>query len=68
MFDNYNIRPMNFGFVETRDFFTYHPIGYFDEPKCPMKRTNFSEQKHGAVVQITKQELERLVSYWNQKL
>ena len=67
MFDNYNIRPMNFGFVETRDFFTYHPIGYFDEPNCPMKRTNFSEQKHGAVVQITKQELERLVSYWNQK-
>ena len=61
MFDNYSVRPMNFGFVETRDFFTYHPIGYFDAPGSPMKRTNFSEQKHGAVTYITKEELKRLV-------
>ena len=61
VFDNYSFRPMNFGFVETRDFFTYHSIGYFDAPGSPMKRTNFSEQKHGAVTYITKEELKRLV-------
>ena len=64
MFDNYSFRPMNFGFVETRDFFTYHPIGYFDASGSPMKRTNFSEQKHGAVTYITKEELKRLVGYF----
>ena len=67
MFDNYNIRPMNFGFVETRDFFTYHPIGYFDAKGSPMKRTNFSEQKHGAVTYITDEEAQRLENYWKQK-
>lgn len=66
MFDNYRIKPMNFGFVETRDFFTYHPIGYFDAPKSVMKRTNFSEQKHGAVTYLTKQELKHLKKYWEQ--
>jgi hypothetical protein len=64
MFDNYSIRPMNFGFVETRDFFTYHPIGYFDAQGSPMKRTNFSEQKHGAVTYIAKQEYKRLMKQW----
>lgn len=67
MFDNYNIHPMNFGFVETRDFFTYHPIGYFDAPGCPMKRMNFSEQKHGAVTYITEKEAQRLEKYWKGK-
>lgn len=60
MYDNFRLKPMNFGFVETRDFFTYKPIGYFDNEKCPMKRTNFEEQKHGAVTYITKKELNRL--------
>ena len=64
MFDNFRIKPMNFGFVETRDFFTYHPIGYFDSPKCPMKRINFSEQKHGAVTYITSKELRTLKQKW----
>lgn len=59
MFDNYRCRPMNFGFVETKDFFTYNPIGYFD--KGVMKRTNFTEQKHGAVTWITKKELKALL-------
>ena len=67
MFDNFRRKPMNFGFVETRDFFTYHPIGYFDDPTCPMKRTNFSEQKHGAVTYITEQEARRLEKHWNKK-
>lgn len=67
MFDNYSIRPMNFGFVETSDFFTYRPICYFDAQSSPMKRTNFSEQKHGAVTYITKKEYSRLEKYWRQK-
>lgn len=63
MFDNYRIQPMNFGFVETRDFLHYQPIGYFDAPGSPMRRTNFSEQKHGAVTHITKKELRRLMKH-----
>ncbi len=64
MFDNYARRPMNFGFVETKDFFTYKTIGYFDEPQSPMTRTNFQEQKHGAVTYITEQEAKRLEKFW----
>lgn len=60
MYDNYRISPMNFGFVETKDFKIYHPIGYFDAPGSKMKRTNFSEQKHGSVTYLTKKELRRL--------
>jgi len=55
---------MNFGFVETRDFLTYQPIGYFDDPGSPMHRTNFSEQKHGAVTYITEEEALRLEATW----
>ena len=62
MFDNYRCKPMNFGFVETRDFFTYTPIGYFDEGV--MTRENFSQQKHGAVVWLTKKELQRMKKKW----
>ena len=65
MFDNYHRRPMNFGFVETKDFFTYRFIGYFDDPDCPMKRTNFEEQKHGAVTYITDEEARRLEEFWS---
>lgn len=64
MHDNYRIKPMNFGFVETRDFFTYHNIGYFDAKGSRMTRTNFSEQKHGAVTYITKSELKALLKQW----
>lgn len=64
MFDNYSREPHNFGFLETTDFKTFTPLGYFDEPGSPMKRTNFSEQKHGAVVQVTKAELKALIAHW----
>ncbi|MCR5181049.1 MAG: glycoside hydrolase family 43 protein [Bacteroidaceae bacterium] len=64
MFDNFSVRPMNFGFVETRDFFTYHPIGYFDAPGSPMRRQGFSEQKHGAVTYLTQKEYKRLLKQW----
>lgn len=64
MWDCYSVRPHNFGFTETRDFFTYHPLGYFDEKGGKMTRTNFSEQKHGAVTYITKKDLRRLIKRW----
>ncbi|MCM1449479.1 MAG: family 43 glycosylhydrolase [Clostridiales bacterium] len=67
MYDNYRCSPMNFGFVETTDFVNYKPIGYFDAPDSPMRRTNFSEQKHGAVAPISMAELKRLESHWNTK-
>ena len=65
MFDNFSMRPHNFGFVETTDFKTFTPIGHFDEVGSPMKRTNFREQKHGAVIHITEEEARRLENYWN---
>ena len=64
MFDNYSRRPHNFGFVTTEDFRNFKMIGYFDDPTSPMKRTNFSEQKHGAVISVTKKELKRLIKAW----
>ena len=67
MFDNYRRKPMNFGFVETKDFVHYQPIGYFDGKDSKMKRTNFEEQKHGAVTYLTKKEVERLLKYWGRK-
>lgn len=64
MWDCYSKKPHNFGFVETRDFFTYHPIGYFDAKDGKMQRTNFSEQKHGAVTTISKKELKKLIKVY----
>ncbi|MDE6691982.1 MAG: glycoside hydrolase family 43 protein [Muribaculaceae bacterium] len=67
MYDNYRRKPMNFGFVETSDFVNYTPIGYFDDPGSPMKRTNFSEQKHGSVINISSDELRRLRQHWEKR-
>ncbi|MCQ2375469.1 MAG: glycoside hydrolase family 43 protein [Salinivirgaceae bacterium] len=64
MYDNYHRRPSNFGFVETSDFISYKPLGYFDEDTCPMSRTNFEAQKHGAVTQITISEAKKLEEYY----
>jgi len=63
MYDNFNIKPMNFGFVETRDFFTWKPIGYFGDGV--MTRKNFEEQKHGSVIWLTKKEAKRLLKRYN---
>ncbi|MCF0199194.1 MAG: glycoside hydrolase family 43 protein [Bacteroidaceae bacterium] len=65
MFDNYSMRPHNFGFVETTDFQTFTPIGHFAEEGSPMVRDNFSEQKHGAVIWITKKEADNLLKEYN---
>lgn len=62
MSDTYSVNPHNFSFVETTDFKTFKNIGHFDD--SVMKRTNFSEQKHGAVCWLTKKEAKRLQKYW----
>jgi hypothetical protein len=67
MTDRYSMHPHNFYFVETTDLNTFKPLGYFDGKDCPLKRSNFSEQKHGAVVQVTKKELEKLIKHWEGK-
>lgn len=64
MYDNYSRNPHNFGFVETKDFKTYNPVGYFDELGKDMWRTNFSAQKHGGIVTVTRDELEMLINHW----
>lgn len=63
MYDIYGARPQNFGFSETSDFKTFHDLGHFDSGV--MRRTNFSGQKHGAVVWLTKDEADRIEKYWN---
>lgn len=44
-----------------------HMAYSYDGKDCPLKRSNFSEQKHGAVVQVTKKELEKLIKHWEGK-
>jgi predicted GH43/DUF377 family glycosyl hydrolase len=64
MYDVYGIRPHNFGFSETTDFKTFTGIGRFNDGG-PMKATNFSSPKHGAVVHLTREEMKRLATHWN---
>ena len=65
MYDIFSVNPHNFGFAETADFKTFTHLGHFD--KGVMKRSNFEVQKHGAVIQLTKDEADRLKSYWQRK-
>lgn len=62
MYDIFSVNPHNFGFAETTDFKTFNNLGHFDEGV--MKRTNFSVQKHGSVIHLTKKEAERLAKHW----
>ncbi len=66
MYDIFSIRPHNFGFCETTDFVTFKDLGHFNEGV--MITTNFSSPKHGAVIQITKKEAEKLASHWGLNL
>lgn len=66
MYDIYSINPHNFGFVETSDFKTFTSLGHFNEG--PMKTTNFSSPKHGAIIPLTKKEAERLARHYNNNL
>ena len=65
MYDIFGINPHNFGFVETTDFIHFKHLGRFNEGV--MKAVNFKSPKHGSVIQITKEEAERLEEYWNKK-
>ena len=47
------------------DFIHYTPTGTFGDGK--MTRVGFSEQKHGAVIHITKKEAKMLEKLWNKK-
>lgn len=67
MYDNYSKTPTNFGFAETTDFKTFTSIGHFDDRGSKMTRTNFSEQKHGGVVAVTQEEIDRLIEYWDNR-
>lgn len=62
MYDIFSIKPHNFGFAETSDFKTFTNLGHFDEGV--MKRTNFTVQKHGSVIHLTKKEAQNLSKYW----
>ena len=67
MFDCYAVKPHNFGFVETKDFQTFNTLGFFDDENVPMKRSNFTEQKHGAVAPLTVKEAKALEKYWKRR-
>lgn len=63
MYDIYSIQPHNFGFCETSDFKTFENLGHFNEGV--MKTTNFTSPKHGAVIQLTKNEAKKLADHWD---
>jgi sucrose-6-phosphate hydrolase SacC (GH32 family) len=65
MYDIFSIKPHNFGFCETTDFVKFTNLGRFNQDK--MKTTNFTSPKHGAVVQITKKEADKLIKYWQKR-
>lgn len=62
MYDIFSIKPHNFGFMETTDFKTFRHLGHLGDGAT--KREGFSEQKHGAVIQITEEEAHLLENYW----
>lgn len=66
MYDVFDAKPNNLGFSETRDFVHFKDIGHFNDPDSPMKSTNFSQPKHGAVMPITLDEAKRLQDYFSQ--
>lgn len=62
MYDIFGVTPHNFGFSETTDFIHFTDLGHFNEGI--MKATNFSSPKHGAVIQLTKDEAKKLAKQW----
>ncbi len=63
MYDVFSARPNNMGFSSTTDFVHYTNLGQFN--KDAMHTTNFESPKHGAVVQITEEELQHLQEQWH---
>jgi hypothetical protein len=66
MYDVFGAHPNNMGFSETTDFQTFKNLGRFNDKDSPMKSTNFTGPKHGAVMPITPEEAQRLHDYFNQ--
>lgn len=64
MYDVFGAKPNNMGFSETKDFKNFRNLGRFNEPGSPMKATNFSGPKHGAVIPISPGEADRLERYF----
>ena len=65
MYDVFKATPKNnMGFSETTDFVHFKNLGRFNEPDSPMKATNFSGAKHGAVIAVTPAEVERLKGWF----
>lgn len=65
MYDVFGAKPVNnMGFSETEDFVHFRDIGHFNAPGSPMKATNFTQPKHGAVIPITPAEAERLKTFF----
>ncbi|HEX2921645.1 MAG TPA: glycoside hydrolase family 43 protein [Bacteroidales bacterium] len=62
MYDVYGARPNKMGFSETTDFVNFTDIGHVNEGV--MKATNFSGPKHGAIIHLTKAEIDKLAEYW----
>ena len=62
VYDIYSIKPHNFGFSETSDFVTFKNLGHFNEGI--MRATNFSIPKHPGIIQITKEEAQRIADNW----
>ena len=65
MYDIYGRKKHNFGFIETSDFVHFKNLGEFNVGV--MKAVNFESPKHGAIIQITKEEAERLEKHWQTK-
>lgn len=63
MYDVYGVVPHNLGFSETTDFKTFTNIGRFNEGR--MKAVNFLSPKHASVIQITRDEYDRLEQKWH---
>lgn len=66
MYDVFSVQPHNFGFVETTDFVNFENLGHYNEGV--MKTNNFTSPKHGAVIQLTKDEALNLAKHYNTKL
>jgi hypothetical protein len=62
MYDVYGGSRRNMGFSETSDFENFTNLGHFNEGV--MTTTNFERPKHGAVIQLTREEADGLASRW----
>lgn len=68
MYDVFGAKPVgNMGFSETTDFVHFRDLGHFNDKGSPMKATNFSEAKHGAVIAVSKDEVQALHKYFGSK-